>query len=151
MELIQYSHRRHDNTAKYWDLAQTLPEQLTPEQIHAQNAMIACELGILSVAFPVQSRNFSQKEVEMTGKLWTELFSRVDPLIFHEAVSHFILSDRKGFFPSPGLIAGEVLAIVKRKESERLMALDFEILQKTMEHYKSNQPECIESKEDTEC
>lgn len=151
MELIQTDHRLHNGSSKYWDLAQTLPNQLTPEQIQRQNAVIACELGILSVAFPVQSRKFSPKEVEMTGKLWNEIFLRVDPLILHEAVSCFIHSDRKGFFPSPGLIVGEVLDIVKRRESERVVARDRKLLEILMENYNPNEQKYLESEEDTEC
>jgi hypothetical protein len=79
---------------------------------------IAAELYTLRMAYPVQARNFSEREVLRTNELWAEIFSGVDLRLMHKAIIRFIAIDRKAFFPSPGQIIGVVEDILAEEAAE---------------------------------
>jgi hypothetical protein len=74
----------------------------------------------LRVSFPTKS--FSEEEGKALLLVWGECFAggRVD--VFEEAVRRFIKNDKKGFFPSPGMIMAEceniMSEIAMKKERE---------------------------------
>lgn len=105
----------------------SLPDELRYE------LFIAAELYTLRMAYPVQARKFTEREVIRTNELWAEIFAGVDLLLMHKAVVRFIATDRKAFFPSPGQIIGvledikkEVAAEEKRAAAEKHWEAVFE-------------------------
>ena len=88
-----------------------LPESLKHE------LFIAAELYTLRMAFPVQARKFTEREVSRTNELWAEIFAGVDLGLLHKAIIRFIATDRKAFFPSPGQIIGVLEDIVAEDEA----------------------------------
>ena len=93
-----------------------LPDELKYE------LFIAAELYTLRMAYPVQARKFTEREVNRTNELWAEAFAGVDLRLLHKAIIRFIATDRKAFFPSPGQIIGVLEDIVKEEEAERKRA-----------------------------
>jgi len=81
--------------------------------------LIAAELYTLRMAYPVQARNFTEREVMRTNQLWAEVFAGIDLHLIHKAIIRFIATDRKAFFPSPGQIWGMVEEIIAEDEAER--------------------------------
>jgi hypothetical protein len=104
-----------------WLAAQTV-SNLTGKQLKQHNALIAAELYRLKTAYPTQARNFSDEEVDATNALWFEIFAGVDPRILHEAVTRFIVTDRKAFFPAPGQIVGFIEQIIAECKAEEKQA-----------------------------
>jgi hypothetical protein len=100
--------------------------EISPDERKKRNAIIAAELYKLRIAYPAQSRNFSDAEAKATNALWSEIFAGAPPDVLREAVTRFIITDRKGFFPSPGQIAGAAEQIIKERgaaaERERTVA-----------------------------
>jgi hypothetical protein len=90
-----------------------LPEELKYE------LFIAAELYTLRVAYPVQARKFTEREVSRTNELWAETFAGVDLGLLHKAIMRFIDTDRKAFFPSPGQVIGILKDIMAEEEAER--------------------------------
>lgn len=99
--------------SKEWIEIQT-KESLTPAQINKQ-------LMVLSTAFPTVVRNFDPYEFKATQELWYSIFKNVPEELLQEAVRKFIITERKGFFPSPGQIIGIITDIVKKREMDDLM------------------------------
>ena len=95
-----------------------LPETLKYE------LFIAAELYTLRMAFPVQARKFTEREVSRTNELWAEIFAGVDLRLLHKAIIRFITTDRKAFFPSPGQIIGvlEDIMVEDKAEQKRIAA-----------------------------
>lgn len=89
-----------------------MPDKLSPADQELMDQFIAGELARLQTAYPTQARNYSQTEVEVTCALWADIFGRIHPQVFHEAVDRFILNDRKGFFPTPGQVVKYVEDII---------------------------------------
>jgi len=89
-------------------------DELPPERIDAQ-------LLVLQTAFPTVVRNYDKHEFKALQSLWHEIFKNVPEELLKEAVKRFIISDRKGFFPSPGQIIGHIEEIVKEREDEEYM------------------------------
>jgi hypothetical protein len=104
--------------SREWLTAQTVCD-LPPGRRAAHDALIAAELLRLRRAYPTQARNFSEEEARATGELWAEIFAGVDPVLLHEAVLRFIVTDRKGYFPAPGQIAGCVERIAAEREGPK--------------------------------
>ena len=90
-----------------------LPEELKYE------LFIAAELYTLRMAYPVQARKFTEREVSRTNELWAEIFTGIDLRLLHKAIIRFIATDRKAFFPSPGQIIGVLEDIISEEETER--------------------------------
>ena len=80
---------------------------------------IAAELYTLRVAYPVQARKFTEREVRRTNELWAEIFTGVDLELLHKAIIRFIATDHKAFFPSPGQIIRVLKDIMAEEEAER--------------------------------
>lgn len=80
------------------------------------SALIAVELYRLRTAYPVQARNFSEEEAEAMNALWSEIFMGVDLQLMHEATMRFIITNKTGFFPSPGQIVDVIEQIIKERE-----------------------------------
>lgn len=74
----------------------------------------AAALAILRTAFPVQSRNYSKKEADLTNRLWAETFKDVQFDVLTEATMMYVKAAQNGFFPSPGQIMHEVNKIHRR-------------------------------------
>ena len=89
-----------------------LPEELKYE------LFIAAELYTLRMAYPVQARKFTEREVIRTNELWAEMFAGVDLRLLHKAIIRFIATDRKAFFPSPGQIIGVLEDIMAEEKAE---------------------------------
>ena len=98
--------------------AQTAKD-LTPEERKRHDALVATELFKLRTAYPTQARNYTEREVRALNALWSEIFAEVDPGLLHEAVTRFIVSDRKGYFPSPGQILGCIEQIAAEREEPK--------------------------------
>jgi len=94
---------RYDITAQEWAISD-----------------VAISVGLLKLrtAFPTQTRNYSDKEHDMLMALWLEIFIAIEPSIFHEAIMRFVAADRKGFFPSPGQVMGNVEDIQAERERQ---------------------------------
>jgi hypothetical protein len=90
-----------------WSAAQPA-DGLSEQEIAEREAVIAAGLYRLRLAFPMQARSFTDEEAAATNKLWRDIFIALHPRVFHEAVMRFIVTDRKGFFPSPGQVVGIV-------------------------------------------
>ena len=91
----------------------SLPDELKYE------LFIAAELYTLRMAYPVQARKFTEREVSRTNELWTEIFTGVDLRLLHKAIIRFITTDRKAFFPSPGQIIGILEDIITEEKAEQ--------------------------------
>jgi len=89
-----------------------LPEELKYE------LFIAAELYTLRMAYPVQARKFTEREVSRTNELWAEIFAGVELRLLHKAIIRFISQDRKAFFPTPGQIIGVVEEIAAEEATE---------------------------------
>ena len=92
---------------------ENLPEELKYE------LFIAAELYTLRMAYPVQARNFTEREVGRTNELWAEIFAGVELRLLHKAIIRFIATDRNAFFPSPGQIIGVLEDIIAEEEVEQ--------------------------------
>ena len=125
--------------SREWAIAQT-QKGLTPQERKQHNALVAAELYKLRIAYPAQARNFKPEEVAATNALWVEIFEGVEPQVLHEAVKRFITTDRKGFFPAPGQVAGFVEQIMKEREAAREMRRNHKRAFKILE--KQEEPEC---------
>lgn len=90
-----------------------LPKELKYE------LFIAAELFTLRMAYPVQARKFTEREVGRTNELWAEIFAGVDLKLLHQAIIRFIATDRKAFFPSPGQIIGVLEDIMAEEKAEQ--------------------------------
>jgi hypothetical protein len=88
---------------------------MTQSRSKKHDALVAIELAALRTAYPTQARGYSESEVQATNALWANVFAGADLDVLHEAVARYIATDRKGYFPSPGQIAG----IVDRVAAER--------------------------------
>lgn len=117
--------------SKYWAEAQTLPAHVPSADKVIIDQIIAGELAKLQVAYPSQIRNYSPEEVAATCALWTEIFGRVHPQVFHEAVQRFILNDRKGFFPTPGQVVKYVEDIIKEVREIKHRQESYERMKRT--------------------
>ncbi len=103
------------STSKEWLSAQT--NVLMPlEKLNAQ-------LLILQTAFPLSVRNYDEYEFKALQSLWYEIFKNVPEELMNEAVKRFIITERKGFFPSPGQIVGCIEDIMRNREAEKLERL----------------------------
>lgn len=103
------------STSKEWLSAQT--NVLMPlENLNAQ-------LLILQTAFPLSVRNYDEYEFKALQSLWYEIFKNVPEELMNEAVKRFIITERKGFFPSPGQIVGCIEDIMRNREAEKLERL----------------------------
>jgi len=83
---------------------------------------IAAELYTLRMAYPIQARKFTEREVSRTNELWAEIFAGIDHRLLHKAIIRFIAQDRKAFFPSPGQIIAVVEEIAIEEKAEQLSA-----------------------------
>ena len=119
--------------SKDWVAAQTVTG-LTEKQRHQHNALIAAELFKLRTAYPAQARNFKDEEVSAINALWQEVFAGVAPVVLHEAVRRFIITDRKAFFPSPGQIVGFVEQIMAEQKAEETRIAYEEHIAQLREH-----------------
>jgi hypothetical protein len=109
----------HNQTA---DIATASPKALLsmdslPYELKYE-LFIAAELYTLRMAYPVQARKFTEREVSRTNELWAEIFAGADLRQLHKAIIRFIATDRKAFFPSPGQIIGVLEDIAKEEEAE---------------------------------
>ena len=91
---------------------------ITEQEWAAYDAEISIGLLTLRTAFPTQTRSYSDREYDMLTALWLETFVEVEPGIIHDAILHFVNTDRKGFFPSPGQIMGNVVDIQAQRERQ---------------------------------
>jgi len=91
---------------------------ITAQEWAIYDAEVSVGLLKLRTAFPIQTRNYSDKEHDMLISLWLEIFVAIEPGIFHEAIMHFVAADRKGFFPSPGQIMGIIEDIQTERERQ---------------------------------
>jgi hypothetical protein len=89
--------------------------RLSPKQ---HEAMISGALALLRTAYPTQARSFSSQERQATTALWQDMFRGVAPQTMTEAVTRFIASDRKAFFPAPGQIMGCIEQIIAEQQAE---------------------------------
>ncbi|MFI3254411.1 MAG: replicative helicase loader/inhibitor [Eubacteriales bacterium] len=140
LQIIHSDPLRHyrPKNSEIWRRAESLPAEMSGADKQKINTLIAGELAVLQVAFPTQARNFSQDEVEATSHLWQEIFGRIHPKLLHEAVKRFIFKDRKGFFPSPGLIVGEVEQIMEEIIGEERIEQNYEYLDEFLKQRKEN-------------
>ncbi len=121
--------------SKYWELAQTLPAQMKPQDREKHCKMIAGELAVLQMAYPTQSRNFTHSEVELTNRLWEEVFCQVHPKLVHEGVMLFIVSDKKGFFPTPGQVVACVEEIIREQQEKETLRRHRQWAEQTLEEW----------------
>ncbi len=122
---------------------------LTPQEEKEIFAQITKELAILQVAYPSQVRNFSPEETSVACALWYEIFKGVHPKLLHQAVTRFIVTDKKAFFPTPGLIVAQVEEILAELEAKKQIAEDSKYLEFALKEYKAL--EIAEKREDTSC
>lgn len=90
-----------------------LPEELKYE------LFIAAELYTLRMAYPVQARKFSEREVRRTNELWAEIFAGADLRLLHKALIRFMATNRSGYFPSPGQVFGVLEDIAAEEAAEQ--------------------------------
>jgi len=89
---------------------------MTEQEWAIYDAAVSIGLLTLRTAFPTQARNYSDREHDMLTAVWLEMFAEVKPDVLHEAIMRFIATDRKGFFPPPGLVMGCVEDIQRERE-----------------------------------
>jgi hypothetical protein len=92
--------------------------EITQFQQSQKNKTIAAALAKLNIAYPVQTRSFSEEDVRLLSLVWHEAFEDTEADILEEAVKRFIKNDRKGFFPAPGQIMEYVEEIGEEIESK---------------------------------
>ena len=80
------------------------------------------QLLVLQTAFPATVRNYDEFEFKALQSLWYDIFKYVPPEIMREAIRRFIIKDRKGFFPSPGMIVEYIEEIADEQKFNKLFA-----------------------------
>jgi hypothetical protein len=103
----------HEKSPKALLAMDNLPQELKYE------LFIAAELYTLRMAYPIQARNFTEREVRRTNELWAEIFAGVDLMLLHQAIIRFIATDRKAFFPSVGQIIGVLEEITQEEIAKK--------------------------------
>lgn len=102
-----------------------VPTDKTWLSIQTEDALpietISEQLLVLQTAFPTIVRNYDEYEVQALQQLWYDIFKNVPEQLMREAIKRFIINDRKGFFPSPGQIVGEIEQIVAEQKEAELM------------------------------
>jgi hypothetical protein len=103
---------------------------MTEQEWAVYDAEMSFGLLKLRSSFPTQSRNYSDREVDIMTAVWLEVFAETERGILSEAIVRFVSTDRKGFFPSPGQIMG----VVEDIQAERKAKIEAERLERHREY-----------------
>ena len=104
------------------EIAKTTNGEIAQPHQTQKNKAISAALAKLSIAYPAQTRSFSDEDVRLLSLVWHEAFEDVEADVLGEAVRRFIKRDRAGFFPSPGQIMGHAEEIAEENRQEEAYA-----------------------------